>query len=289
MTDSSIIGCAGEEVDTLGGVVLGMPYEQCNGAALYFEEAGDGRPIVLLPGVTTGVRFFDQQLTGLSDSHHVVALDYRGHGRSEKTELGHTVPQYAADVAEFLERRALDGVVLVGWSMGALVAWEYLGQFGASRVDGLVVVDMAATAFDWDDYEHGGTDFERLRETLELVQTDYSSLIELQIESTFKQPPSAAVRQLVFDETSRTPPSTKSAILFDYATRDYRSLLPTIEVPTLVCAGADEKWRTVASVEHVASLLPNATFELFEDSGHCLTLEEPERFNQVIAAFVASV
>lgn len=266
-----------------------MPYEQCNGAALYFEEAGDGRPIVLLPGVTTGVRFFDPQLAGLSTAHRVVALDYRGHGRSEKTELGHTVPQYAADLAEFLERRDLEEIVLVGWSMGALVAWEYLGRFGTDRVDGLVVVDMAATAFDWEDYEHGGSDLERLRETLELVQTDYSSLVELQIEATFKRPPSAATRQTVFDETSRTPPPIKSAIIFDYTTRDYRELLPELAVPALVCAGTDEKWRTVASVEHVATLLPNATVELFEESGHCLTLEEPERFNRVVAEFADSV
>lgn len=266
-----------------------MPYERCNEATLYFEEAGDGQPIIFLPGVTTGVRFFHHQLCGLSNAYHTIGIDYRGHGRSEKTELGHTVPQYAADLAEFLQRRELSETVLVGWSMGAFVAWEYLQQYGIDEVDGLVVVDMSASAFNWDDYEHGGTTLTELRDILELVQTDYSSLIDLQIELTFKNPPSEATRQLVFDETSRTPPSIKSAILFDYSTRDYRDVLPNIDVPTLVCAGVDDKWRTVASVEHVVGLLPNATFELFENSGHCLTLEEPDRFNQVLSEFVDSL
>jgi non-heme chloroperoxidase len=266
-----------------------MPYEQCNGADLYYEDRGDGRPIVLLPGVTTGIRFFDHQLAGISDDHRTIAIDYRGHGRSEKTELGHTVPQYAQDVAAFLDQQALDEVVLVGWSMGALVAWEYLDQFGPERIDGLVIVDMAASAFAWEDYEYDETDFTQLRETLELVQTDYTSLIEGQIELTFKDPPSAETRQLVFDEISRPPPSVKSAIIFDYTTRDYRDLLPDIDVPALVCAGADEKWRTVAAVEHVADLLVNTEFEIFEESGHCLMLEEPEQFNRVVADFVASL
>ncbi|GGN95736.1 alpha/beta hydrolase [Halomicroarcula pellucida] len=52
-----------------------------------------------------------------------VAVDFRGHGRSEKTELGHIVAQYARDIHTFLEHRDLEDVVLVGWSLGALVSW----------------------------------------------------------------------------------------------------------------------------------------------------------------------
>lgn len=51
-------------------------------------------------------------------------------------------------------------------------------------------------------------------------------------------------------------------------------------------AGADEKWRSVASVEHAAELISDARFELFEESGHCITVEESERFNRVLSDFV---
>lgn len=53
-------------------------------------------------------------------------------------------------------------------------------------------------------------------------------------------------------------------------------VLRGVDVPTLLCAGTDEKWRSVASVEYAADLIPNARFELFEESGHCITVEEPE-------------
>ncbi len=266
-----------------------MPHEQCNGADIYFEERGKGTPIVFLPGVTTGIRFFTPQLADLSADFRVLALDYRGHGRSEKTETGHTVPQYARDLRAFLDQRELDDVVLVGWSMGALVAWEFISQFGTDAIRGLVVVDMSASPFQWDDYEHGNTNLERLTETLELVQTDHLGLVEGLIQQTFKTPPSEETRRLVFDEVSRSPPAVKSAILFDYSTRDYRNVLPDIDVPTLVCAGADEKWRTVAAVEDVADRIPNTEFELFEESGHVLPLEEPDHFNRAIAEFVAGL
>lgn len=54
-------------------------------------------------------------------------------------------------------------------------------------------------------------------------------------------------------------------------------------------AGADEKWRSKASVEYAAEHIPNARFELFEESGHCLTIEEPEKFNRVVSDFVESL
>ncbi|WP_458185085.1 alpha/beta fold hydrolase [Haladaptatus sp. NG-WS-4] len=266
-----------------------MPYEQCNGAEIYFEDRGEGTTVVFLPGVTTGVRFFTPQLANLSDDFRTVAFDYRGHGRSEKTETGHTVPQYARDLRAFLDQRDIDDVVLVGWSMGALVAWEYVDQFGTDGIRGLVVVDMSASAFRWDDFDHGNTDFARLMETLELVQTDHLGLVEGLIDATFKEPPSEETRRLAFDEVSRTPPPIKSAILFDYPTHDYRDVLPDVDVPTLVCAGADEKWRTVAAVEDVADRIPSAEFEPFEESGHVLSLEEPERFNRAIADFVGGL
>jgi pimeloyl-ACP methyl ester carboxylesterase len=91
-----------------------MPVIQCNGAELYYEDHGVGQPIVFLHGGTAGLRYFEPQLMGLSDEYRTIAVDFRGHGRSEKTELGHTFDQYAHDVQTFLEQLELDRVVLVG-------------------------------------------------------------------------------------------------------------------------------------------------------------------------------
>ncbi|WP_235920762.1 alpha/beta fold hydrolase [Natronorubrum halalkaliphilum] len=138
------------------------------------------------------------------------------------TELGHTVAQYARDLHAFPDQHELDDVVLIGWSMGALVSWDYVDQFGTGRLRGLVDVDMEATRFQWDDYDYGITDLEGLKATLELVQQDQTSLIERGTEQVFKDPPSAEMRTMQFDELSRTPAPIKSAILFDALTHDYR-------------------------------------------------------------------
>lgn len=95
-----------------------MPSVECNGANVYYEERGEGQPIVLLHGVWAGLRFFQPQREGLSEEYRVIALDFRGHGRSSKTEMGHTLPQYARDLRVFIQKLELEEVILAGWSMG---------------------------------------------------------------------------------------------------------------------------------------------------------------------------
>ncbi|WP_255171249.1 alpha/beta fold hydrolase [Natrononativus amylolyticus] len=265
-----------------------MPGIQCNGANLYYEDHGDGAPIIFLHGATAGLRYFEPQLTGLSDEYRCLAFDFRGHGRSEKTELGHTLPQHARDFHAFLTQLDLDEAVVVGWSMGAIVSWEYIDQFGTDRIRALVDVDMEPSPLQRADYDYGSYSVEGLRDALVRIQTNPLEHLDRQIEALLKDPPSRERRTMMFDESSRTPSPISGAMLLELM-RDYRDVLPAIDVPTLVCAGADEKWRSVESVEYAADLIPNARFELFEESGHCLTIEEPEKFNRVVSDFVASL
>lgn len=265
-----------------------MPVVQCNGADLYYEEYGAGQPLVFLHGAWTGIRFFQPQLEGLSNEYRTMAFDFRGHGRSEKTDAGHSLPQYARDLHAFLDQRDLNDVVLVGWSLGALVSWEFVDQFGTDRVRALVDVDMEPSPGDWGSGE-GRYDAETLGSIHADVQQDHWRLVERAQEDLLKEPPSTELRRMMFDEMTRCPPPIKSAIILDATLCDYRDVLPEVDVPAMVCAGADETWRSVASVERVAELLPDARFERFEESSHCLTIEEPERFSRVLVDFVGSL
>ncbi len=265
-----------------------MAVIQCNGATLYYEEYGDGQTIIFLHGAWAGLRYFEPQLTALSNQYRTVALDFRGHGRSEKTEQGHTVRQYARDVHEFLDRCHFDNVVLVGWSMGAAVTWEYVDQFGTEQIRGLVNIDAEPSPLQQQDDKFGRMNLEELSTVFVDIQTDHLNLIERENQLLVKDSPSRDLETMMFDEASRTPPPIKSAIFADVLRKPPYNL-SDIDVPTLVCAGADEKWRSVASVEHVANLIPDSRFELFEESGHCITVEEPKRFNRVLSDFVDSV
>ena len=114
-----------------------MPRVECNGAELYYEKYGNGTPVVFLHGVTMGSRFFHQQRTSLPEGFQAILLDFRGHDRSEKTQTGHTLPEYARDLRALFDELDLTDVVPVGWSMGALVLWEYVKQFGTEDLQEL--------------------------------------------------------------------------------------------------------------------------------------------------------
>ncbi|WP_254532739.1 alpha/beta fold hydrolase [Natrinema gelatinilyticum] len=189
---------------------------------------------------------------------------------------------------EFLTQLHLNGVVLVGWSLGAIVSWEYVDQFGTDRIRALVDIDMEPSPLKREDYDCGTYTVEGLADALGRLQTDPTDLIEQNIEALLKDPPSRELQTMMFDEDSRTSPLIQAAMLLGLL-RDYRDMLPNIDIPTLVCAGADEKWRTVAAVEYATELIPDSRFERFEDSGHCITVEEPDRFNQVLSDFVDSL
>ena len=267
-----------------------MPSVRVNDAELHYQEAGSGPAIVLVHGVWMSSACFRPQLEGLSDRFRVIALDLRGHGASEHTPAGHTVAQYARDLRAFLESLELADAVVAGWSMGALVLWDYVRQFGVDRLRGVVVIDQSPSDYKWPDWPQGFFDLDALRETMAAVQTDRHAVLDEFIPVLFKaEPPPPELASLIREETSRLPESIASAILFDQTVQDYRDVLPLVTVPALVCTGRDEKLVPVAAEEFVVERMPNARLVVFDESGHCPFLEEPEEFNLVLASFVDSL
>lgn len=264
-----------------------MPTASINGAELYYHSSGSGTPVVFLHGVLMSSRFFTKQ-TPLADNYQLLTLDFRGHGRSEKATAGHTVPEYAQDLEAFFSARDLTDIVLVGWSMGSLVTWEYIRQFGTDRLQGFVSVEQQPLDLKQDGYDHGVFTFEELRGLMELAQTDHHELAQTLIDQMLVDEP-ADMEDKLFDEITRVPPAIVSAILFDQSVRDYRSVLSDVDVPTLVCLGEDETLLETGGVEYVAEETPNAELKRFTNSGHCPFIEEPELFNHAVSAFIKSL
>ncbi len=256
---------------------------------LYYEDQGQGLPLLFIHGVWMSSRFFHKQIPYFSQRYRVIALDLRGHGRSTQVHYGHTVAQYARDVRALMRGLGLESAVLIGWSMGAFVIWDYFKQFGAENVKATVVIDESASDYKWPDWPIGFADFATLCHIMSGIQTDRAATVRDFIPLMFKEPPAENDVQWMFEEITRLPESIASAILFDQTVQDYRPVLPQIQVPTLLCFGADEKLVPVAAGEHLQQTLPNARLVVFENSSHCPFLEEPDRFNEEVDRFIQSL
>lgn len=261
------------------------------GVTLSYVDKGakEAQPVVLLHGVCMGKDYFRKQFEPLAESHRVIAPDLRGHGESEKTETGHTVPQYARDLKAFLEALEVSRPVLLGWSMGAFVAWDYLQQFGSADIRGLIVVDEAASDYKTDEFPHGFVDFETLCEIMVHVQEDPDQFLRGLVPAMFHKEQAEADIRWMLEVSGSLPASEMSAILFDQCVRDYLPVLERVDIPNAVFWGRHDALLPIAGGEHVVSHTPGARLVPFENSGHCPFLEEAEKFNQEVESFVASL
>jgi pimeloyl-ACP methyl ester carboxylesterase len=262
-----------------------------NGVTLAYDDRGDRADpaIVLLHGVSMSRRYFHKQLATLSSQHRVLALDLRGHGGSEKTEAGHTIPQYARDLRFFIEALELVQPVLLGWSMGAFVAWDFIRQFGTSLLGATIVTDEAASDFKWDGFPHGFVDLPTLHALMTAVQEDRLAFLQDLVPQMFhhEQPPEDIAWMVA--ESAKLPTGATAAILFDQCVQDYREVLPQIDVPTLVCWGRYDALVPVSGATHLHESIPGSQLVIFEDSGHCPFIEESESFNRTVTQFLTDV
>jgi non-heme chloroperoxidase len=259
-----------------------------NDVTFSVETAGSGQPIVLIHGWSMSGRFFQRQVPELSASFQVVVPDLRGHGASEKVLHGHTVPQYAADLHAILAELSVQRPVLVGWSMGAMVGYEYLSAYGSDSVAGLVVVDQPPSDFGWEGYEFGVFTMDELRDMNEQLQLDQAAVVD-EFTRLMLHEPDAETQKWMAAEILQVPPVIASTILLDQTLRDYREFLPQIDVPTLVLFGEDDKLTSPRAGVYIADRIPGGRLQTFPASSHCPFWEESQAFNEAVAAFAAEL
>jgi pimeloyl-ACP methyl ester carboxylesterase len=97
-------------------------YVNVNGVRMWYDDHGDGAPLVLLHGGLTDSRDFSGNLDTLARSFRLLTPDRRGHGHTADVPGPITVEVMARDTIAFVERIAGQKVHLVGYSAGAIVA-----------------------------------------------------------------------------------------------------------------------------------------------------------------------
>lgn len=263
-------------------------HELPDGAGMAYDAAGSGRPVVLIHGVSMSRRFFERNVALLAERVRVINVDLRGHGESPAHEGGHTVAQYARDVRHLLHALGLDGAVLVGWSMGSFVVWDMIRQFGPGGLAGHVVVSQGPSDLKRPDWELGAFTPDELHGLLAAAQADYRGVMQDFVPTMLCDTPSAAELELLVGETQRIGVNAGTCILLDQSLQDYRDVIGSYSLPTLLTWGRDEKLVPVASGEWLAERIPGELV-LFERSGHCPMWEEPERWNQVVGDWISAL
>ena len=121
-----------------------MPFFTNEGARLYYEETGQGRPLVFLHGFSWDMRQWRHQVRHFAGRYRVITLDARGHGKSSLPPGPVDNSVFWRDVVALLDHLAIPSAVLCGLSMGGHVAIQ-TAIHAPKRVDGLVLIGAICT------------------------------------------------------------------------------------------------------------------------------------------------
>ncbi len=266
-------------------------FETSDGAKIYYEDHGEGQPIVLVHGWLCSSRFWRKNVPELAKAFRVVTLDLRGHGNSSKVLTGHTVAQYARDLRKLVEHLGLQETILVGWSLGGPVVLSYYEQYRRDpRLKGLGLVDTCPFPFSpapWNSHVLKDCNFDAMNAAFVDHAADPGRFAVGFTNRMFRRKPSDADMDWVVREMMKTPPWIAQAIYSDFLMSDYARTLPTIQVPVIVFAADSGVFHDgIAMGKAIAEQLPQGMFIPFEDAGHILFYEQPRRFNDALTGFV---
>jgi pimeloyl-ACP methyl ester carboxylesterase len=254
-------------------------------ASLAYDDRGRGEPVVLIHGHPFSRRMWAPQLEGLSEDFRLLAPDLPGYGASPPVPGKITMRELADAVLGLMEAVEIGRGTIVGLSMGGLVGME-LALAHPERVNGLVLAATTAAPVTAEEVEARRTQAAEI-ERDGMLATALAMAGRLFGPEARKNPELVAE---VFTMMIWTPPAGAAAALRGRAERpDYSVLLRDVDVPSLVIAGDNDSWAPDEVTDQLLASLTNAELLRFPGAGHLPNLEDPERFNAGLRAFVAEI
>lgn len=263
-----------------------------DGTPLHYIEQGSGTPVILINALMYSARYFwRHNIAPLAQGCRVIALDPRGHGESGKPNFGYTVSGLADDLNEFIEKKNLTGVVVIGVALGGFVILDHLRRHGSSRIKALGIVEMTPRLVSQEGWDHptfGNFPQEAADQFGNGVRQDTARAgLRGFFQAGYVNPISAETLDEIMAETYLMPTDAIADLCDEMVKQDVRAELKNITLPTLLMYGGPRNNLLPTGVGRwVHTQMPNSHYVEFADSGHNPFLEEPARFNAEVLSFV---
>lgn len=243
-----------------------------DGLKIHYIAVGEGEPLVFVHGLGESYLTWKPQISFFPlEGFRVVALDLRGHGDSEIPRKKITMEDFAGDVESVLDAEGFTEANMVGYSMGGLVLLE-LYRLSPRRFKKLVLEAVAP------EYPPAMTELLENMSMHEIAQ----QVAEFAVSPVAPQ----ELKKEIYEIISRTDKRAYIQSAEAATEKSYRSILSSIQVPTLLISGELDYISPPEVLEEMSKLVKSSTKVLLKGVSHMPHRERPEIYNSHLLSFL---
>ncbi|MDQ5987325.1 MAG: 2-(acetamidomethylene)succinate hydrolase [Syntrophus sp. SKADARSKE-3] len=261
-----------------------------DGLRLHYLEWGNGREtaMLLLHGIGDDAHVWDHFAQNTADRIRIIALDQRGHGLSGRPmRPAYRCEDYVADIDKLTQTLQLDGVILMGHSMGALHATRYAAM-RPDKVAGLIHADIEPCPPDWNK--------KYLLNLYENLPHFYESIHDY-VREMKKNSPYAddgllyhiASFAFVEGKDGKLISRFDREVLFHFDRYDLRPFLRDIRCPALIIRGQESRVMRHEIAKEMSDIIPTGCFAEISKVTHPVHLDNPVEFLRVVSGFLHTI
>lgn len=256
-----------------------------NGEKIYYEDTGKGdQTIIMMHGWTSTHEVFAPCVPAIGRKARCITYDHRGHGKSKEANRDNvTMDTLASDLDELIRGLGLSDVTLLGWSMGAGVAMNYMSVYGCDALNQVVLCDMTPKQLNDDTWNLGLYQGRYSRKDMEQdagkdFYTLYKSFAIAAIPRLAKVPGFLLKRPLM-KQLSMCDEKTLRTLSVSMKEKDYRRSVEQIAVPVYYFYAVPGSLFSPKLSDWYRNHV-HTPFEAvaFENSTHMLASDHPDQF-----------
>ncbi len=254
-------------------------FETSDNVHVSYLDSGEGLPLLFIHGWAATKNFWRYQTRYFSKKFRVIALDLRGHGDSDKfLNIDYSVDRLVKDVSELLNTLSLKDFVLIGHSLGGVIALKSYKLY-KQETKGLVLTGTPTVL-------NPGLKGRIECFILKMLFKHRILAEKILTPKMFSSNVPSQLLNFVRAESAKTPPQILLKILEGNRGVNVKGILEEIEKPVLILVGSEDSVVKPKNQLRMKEMLKKAEYIEIKGAGHNVMLEKPEKFNEAVKNFL---